>query len=98
VIVAQGILERGEVEPIGAVPWRAVALILAAIVFFGVTVRALGVAPSMFVTALVAGLAGQRTGIVVPFAIAVALTIAGILIFVVALQLRLPILGPWLRL
>ncbi len=98
VIVAQGMLERGEVEPIGAVPWRAVALILGAIVFFGATVRGLGVAPSMFVSALVAGLAGHRTGIVLPVAIAVGLTIAGVLIFVVALQLRLPVLGPWLRL
>jgi hypothetical protein len=97
VIVAQGFLERNEIEPIGVVPWRAVALVLVAVAFFGLTVRGLGVAPAMFLTALVAGLAARRSGFVVPVAVAVGLTIAGVLIFVIALQLRLPILGPWLR-
>jgi len=87
----------GEGDDIGHVPWRAVILILVSIVFFGLTVRGLGLVPSLFVATLLAGLAPQRTGIVMPIAIAVGLTLFSVLIFVVGLQLRLPLLGPWLR-
>ncbi len=95
VIMVKGFI-AGEGAVIGAVPWKALALITAAIVFFGVTVRGLGVVPAVFVTALLSGLAGHRPGVVAPVVIAVGLTVATVLIFVVALQLRLPLLGPWL--
>ena len=95
VIAVKGFL-AGEGEAIGAVPWRAVGLIIAAVVFFGLTVRGLGLIPSVFVTALMSGFASRRTTVVVGLATTVGLTILCILVFVVALRLRLPLLGPWI--
>jgi hypothetical protein len=48
------------------------------------------------VTALVAGLAGRRPGVVAPVVIALGLTVGSVLIFVVALQLPLPLFGRWI--
>jgi hypothetical protein len=96
-IVAKGYLD-GDPGAIGAIPWKAAVLIAGAIVFFGLTVRGLGLVPSIFVTAVLSGLAGQRTGLVLPLLIAVGLTIVCVLVFVVALQLSLPLVGPWVGL
>ncbi len=85
----------GEAEPIGSVPWKATVLILAAVLLFGFTVRGLGLVPSLFVAVFLAALASERTGAVAGLVIAVGLTVLRVLIFVVALQLRLPLLGPW---
>jgi hypothetical protein len=95
VIIAKGLL-AGEGAEIGPIPWKATLLVVVALVFFGATVRGLGVAPSVFVTALVAGFAGRRPGLVAPVVIAAGLTGVSVLIFIVALQLPLPLLGPWI--
>jgi hypothetical protein len=94
-IVAKGFI-AGEGAELGSIPWKAAVLILGAFVVFGATVRGLGLIPSLFITVLMAAFAGQRTSIVAPVAIAVGLTILSILIFIVALQLRLPLIGPWI--
>ena len=86
----------GEGGEIGTVPWRALVLLLAAILFFGFTVRDLGLAPALFVSVLLAALAGRGVRIVPAVVIAVSLTALSVLIFVVLLQLRLPLVGPWL--
>jgi hypothetical protein len=83
-------------ERFGSVPWRALVLIVVAVVFFGLTVRGLGLVPATAVTALLTALASQRTGILAAVAIAAGLTVLCVLIFVLALQLRLPLFGPWL--
>ena len=41
-IVAKGVTAAAAETPIGPVPWRGAILILAALVFFGATVRGLG--------------------------------------------------------
>jgi hypothetical protein len=94
-IVVKGFI-AGEGAEIGPIPWRAGVLILGAFLFFGATVRGLGLIPSLFVTVLMSAYAGHRSGVVLPVAIAVGLTVLSILIFVVALQLRLPLIGPWI--
>jgi hypothetical protein len=86
----------GEDAAIGPIPWKAAAVIAGAIVFFGATIRDIGVVPSTFVTALVAGFAGRRPGVVAPVVIALALTLASVVIFVWALQLTLPVFGDWI--
>jgi hypothetical protein len=86
----------GEGGEIGTVPWRALVLLLAAIIFFGFTVRDLGLAPALFVSVLMAALAGRGVRIVPAVVIAASLTALSVLIFVVLLQLRLPLVGPWL--
>ena len=94
-IIAKAFIAR-EVAAIGPVPWKAAGLIAAALLFFGATIRGLGVVPSVFVAALLAGFSERRPGVVAPVLIAVGLTVVSVLVFIVALQLRLPLFGPWL--
>ncbi|TYB51810.1 tripartite tricarboxylate transporter TctB family protein [Nonomuraea sp. PA05] len=94
-IVVKGLV-AGEVVAFGPVPWRAVAVIVAALIFFGFTVRGLGFVPASAVTALLTTLASSRVRPLTALAVAAGLTVAGTLIFVVGLQLRIPLVGPWL--
>jgi hypothetical protein len=94
-IMVTGFVAGGD-EDLGPVPWRSAGLLVAAIVFFGVTVRGLGLVPALVVTTLLSALAGRQTGVVAAAVIAGGLTTLCVLIFVAALQLRLPLLGPWL--
>jgi Tripartite tricarboxylate transporter TctB family len=81
----------------GRVPWARAGLLAAAILIFGLTVEGAGVVAALFLTAFLAGLAGRGTGPVRAALIAVALTVLCVLVFVVGLQLRLPLLGTWFR-
>lgn len=83
-------------EPIGRIPWRAIVLILGGILFLGVTIRGLGLVPALFGSVFLSALARERQRFVYAIAIAAGLTVLCVLIFVVALQLRLPLIGPWL--
>jgi len=96
VIVAKGFVDA-EGGSIGTVPWRALGLILGAIVFFGLTVRGLGLVPTVFVATFMSAFASHRTGVVSALVVAAGLTGLCVLVFVVALSLRLPLVGPWLQ-
>jgi hypothetical protein len=96
-IVGKGFVAGSDGEGrLGGVPWRALLLIVVALLFFGLTVRGLGLVPATAVTALLTALASYRTGILTAVAIAAGLTLLCVLIFLLALQLRLPMFGPWL--
>jgi hypothetical protein len=95
IILVKGLV-AGEVIEFGRIPWRSVILIVAAIVFFGLTVRGLGFVPSVAVTALLTALASYRIRLVTAVAVAAGLTVLSVLIFIVGLQLRLPLFGSWL--
>jgi hypothetical protein len=96
-IVAKGFVSGSSAEGrLGSVPWRALLLIVLAVLFFGLTVRGLGLVPTTAVTALLTALASYRTGILAAVAVAAGLTLLCVLVFVLALQLRLPLVGPWL--
>ena len=94
-IVVKGLI-AGELLPFGAIPWRAVIAITLALLFFGFTVRGLGFVPTSAVTALLTAMASARVRLLTAVAVAAGLTVASTLIFVVGLQLRLPLWGPWL--
>ena len=96
-VVVKGFI-AGEGEPIGAVNWRAVVLITAALLFFGLTVRGLGLVGALFGASLLAALARSATSVRDALLIAVGLTVLSVVIFVFALQLRLPLFGSWLPL
>lgn len=85
-----------ETDERGSVPWGRAALLLGAIMFFGATIGGLGVAPALLVTVLLAALAGHGTTWRTAAIISVGLTALCVVVFVLALQLRLPIIGPWL--
>lgn len=95
-VIAEGVV-RGEGTPVGGVPWRAVLLLVAAIVFFGFMVRRLGLAPAIFVSSVMASYSSRDMRAPVAIAIATALAAFCTLIFVKALGLPVPILGAWLR-
>jgi len=94
-VVVKGLI-AGEVISFGAIPWRAVIVIAVAVVFFGFAVRRLGFVPTSAVTALLTTLASRRMRPLTAVAVAAGLTVAATLIFVVGLQLRIPLWGPWL--
>ena len=96
-VVVKGFI-AGEGEPIGGVDWRALVLITAALIFFGVTIHGLGVVGALFGATLLAALARSATSIPEALLIAIGLTVLSVVIFIFALQLRLPLVGSWIPL
>lgn len=96
-VVIKGFV-AGQGEAIGGVDWRAIALIVVALLFFGLTVRGLGVAGALLGTTLLAALARSRTPLHEVLLISVGLTLLSVVLFIYVLQLRLPLTGPWLPL
>ena len=95
-VIVKGLVAGDDIT-FGTIPWRAVAVIVVALVFFGFTVRRLGFVPASLVTALLTTLASRRVRPLMSVAVAAGLTVAATLIFVVGLQLRVPLWGQWLR-
>jgi len=91
--IVEGVL-RGEGSPIGPVPWRAIILLIGAVLFFGFTVRRLGLVPSIFVAAIMAAFSSSRTSVVQAIVIALALTVFCVLLFVEALGLPVRMFPP----
>ena len=104
--VAPDTLHPGEAPPEGEPPteglrferlqWRPVVFITAAPMFFAFTVDGLGLLPATFGCAAIAGLAARNTTLVRALVTAAGLTLGSYVVFVVLLQLRLPLLGDWL--
>jgi hypothetical protein len=92
-IVGRGLI-AGEVISFGAVPWRAIAAIVLAVLFFGFTVRHIGFVPASAVTAFLTTMATSQIRLRTAVIVAAGLTAAATLIFVFALQLRIPLWGP----
>ena len=93
-IVAKGLLSAAEDGAFGVLPWRGLVLLTVALVFFGATVRGLGIAPALFVTAFLAALASRRNGPVAATVMAAALTLFCVLIFSVGLGVPVPLARP----
>jgi hypothetical protein len=93
-IAAQG-LGRAP-RPLAAVPWRGVVLILAAPILFGALLQGLGLAPAVFVAALVACFASCRMKLPHAVAIAFGLSLLCTLIFKLGLGIAVPLFGRWL--
>jgi hypothetical protein len=97
-IVIKGVTAAAADTPVGSVPWRGAVLILAALVYFGATVRGLGLVPALFGAALLSALASRLNTPVASLVIAVALTLLCVLIFHYGLGVAVPLFGPWARL
>lgn len=87
---------RSAGEAVGRYAWRGMVFILGAPVFFGLTVRGLGFVPSIFLTTLIAALAGLKLRPVNAVLLSLAVTIFCTLVFSVALGLPFRRFGPWL--
>jgi Tripartite tricarboxylate transporter TctB family len=97
ILIAVKAFVAGEGGDLGPVPWKALALLVTALLFFGFTVRGLGLVPSLLVTVFLAAMAGRNARVIPAVVIAASLTALSVLIFVIVLQLRLPYFGPWLQ-
>ncbi|NLS06081.1 tripartite tricarboxylate transporter TctB family protein [Rhizobium sp. P32RR-XVIII] len=99
VLLGIGVAIQGitiEKTPFGSVSWRGVILILAAPIFFGVTIENLGLLGSVFFSCLIATVASRKLSILRAIAVSVLLTVFCVALFGYALTLNIPIFGPWL--
>jgi hypothetical protein len=96
ILIAVNGFVAGEGGEIGPVPWKAAGLLVVALLFFGFTVRGLGLVPSLLVTVFLSAMAGRRARVIPAVVISASLTALSVVVFVIALQLRLPYVGPWL--
>jgi hypothetical protein len=87
-------LEEGS---IGSVPWRTLALITLPTIFFGVTLRGLGLPVSLFLTLFAVALASRYASIRSALASAAIITAFCSLIFIAGLGLPLPVVGSWIN-
>lgn len=83
-------------EPIGAVPWQGVALILLAPVVFGFAIRGLGLVASVALAAFIAAFASRRMGVVMAALVTAGLTAFCVGVFHYGLGLPIRLVGPWL--
>jgi hypothetical protein len=95
VILVQAVRVQG--EPIGPLAWRGMLFILPAPVFFGLTVRGLGFAPALFLTAFIACFASRRMNVVFAIILSLLLTAFSIAVFSYGLGLPFERFGPWVR-
>lgn len=77
---------------------RSTLLVAAAPVAFALAVRPLGLAPAIFCSAMLASLASSETRILHVLALAMALTVASVLLFSYGLGVPTPLIGRLLRL
>ncbi|MGQ0608655.1 MAG: tripartite tricarboxylate transporter TctB family protein [Chloroflexota bacterium] len=94
-VIVKGFI-AGEGDEIGGLEWRALILVTAAILFFGITVRGLGVVGALFGASLLASLARSQTSWKEALVIAAGITALSVVIFIFALRLRLPLIGSWI--
>ena len=97
IILIQSLASGPDETPIGGVPWLALILIMGGLIFFGFTVRGLGLVPALFVTTFVSAISSKQTGVVGALLIAAFLTVISVVIFVWSLGLPLRLFGPWLN-
>jgi hypothetical protein len=96
VIAADG-ARRPSAETWGPVPWRAVMLIPAGLVLFGLVMRPLGLLPALLLLCLCAALGSGRMSPARMALVTLGMTALCIGIFSFGLGIGLPLLGDWLR-
>ncbi len=92
-IMINGLRAKG--EPLGMIPWRGLILITAPIVFFGATLKGLGLVPSLAITVFATTLASREWNILYAVGTTAVLVIFSWLVFVKGLGLPISLFGPW---
>lgn len=80
----------------GAPPWRAIAWISLALLWFGLTVRVLGLGPALGGAVLLACAASPRSRVRSSLLLAGGMVLFSWLVFVYLLRMPVPMLGTWL--
>ncbi len=92
-ILVNGI--RVEGPPIGEIPWRGVLLIILPIAFFGMTLKGLGIIPSLSIAIFGTTLASSHFRLSTALLNTAVLVISSWLIFIKGLGLPISLFGPW---
>ena len=80
----------------GAVPWRALVLIVGATLFFGLALRGLGLLPVLVVVVFATAWASRYASLKASTALALGIALFCSGLFIKGLGLPLPLTGPWL--
>ena len=96
-IVAKGLLTAVPDDPPAPIPWRGILLLVGAILFFGATIRGLGLVPALFFTVFASAMASRRNTLPSALLLAAGMTAFCVLIFSYGLGVTIPLFGPWLR-
>jgi hypothetical protein len=78
------------------IPWLGIVRVLGSVVFFGLTIRGIGIAPAVALVVFVTASASRYARWTSSLALALGLSAFCTLLFIYALGLPLPIVGPWL--
>lgn len=85
-----------EHEAIGSIPWRGMGLVILSIIFFGATIRGLGMLVSLSISTYFAGMSSFKlTHLGAAFTSAI-ISVVSVIIFIVLIKLPYPIVGPWI--
>ena len=96
-ILVKGVTAAASDTPVGIIPWRGAVFVLGALVYFGATVRGLGLVLALLGAAFLSAFASRQNGPVAALAIAAALTAACVVIFHYGLGVTVPLFGSWVR-
>lgn len=88
--------KKPDVERPLSPPWRAMALIIGTVIFFGATIRGLGFVPVVMVSSFAAAMSSRLNSPLFALMLAVTLTVMCTIIFVIGLGMTVPWFGPWL--
>jgi hypothetical protein len=80
----------------GEVPWRALVLVAGATLFFGLSLRGLGLLPVLLVVVFATAWASRYASLKASTALALGIALFCSGLFIKALGLPLPLTGPWL--
>ncbi len=86
---------RGNGEPFAQIPWRGLWLIVLPVVFFGLTLKGLGLVLSLAITVFATTFASVHWNLRVALINTAILTLSGWLIFIKGLGLPISVFGPW---
>ncbi len=95
ILVARGARKPPDTD-VHPMPWRGIVFTLGAAVFFGLTVRGLGLVPTTAVSVLLASYASQRMTLRLAAILMVVLTLLVLAVFHYGLGLPVRVYGPWL--
>ena len=87
---------RQPAQAIGSMPWRALLLIVATPILFGLTLRGVGLVPAIFGVVLISAAASTMSRLVPTILLSVALAIFCAVVFIEGLNLPIRLFGPWL--
>jgi hypothetical protein len=80
----------------GHVPWRGLLLVVGSVLFFGLSLRGLGLAPVLALVVLASAWASQYASWRASVPLALGLAVFCVALFLRGLGLPLPTVGPWL--